>query len=234
MALLEIHSVKKMFASNGNAFYALNGVDLHIDAGDFIAVTGESGSGKSTLISIIGGIAPPSEGSVIVDSIPIYSLPIEKLADFRREYIGFVFQQFHLMPYLTAIENVMLPFAIKKMKDMEQRELASEALEKVGLGQKAGNLPSQMSGGEQQRVAIARAIVNKPPILLADEPTGNLDTRTGNEIFTLFKELNSAGQTVIVVTHNNEIALRTNRVIRMKDGMIESGETLYTGGSQVS
>lgn len=232
MALLEINSVRKMFASNGNAFYALNGVDLNIDAGDFIAVTGESGSGKSTLISIIGGIAPPSEGSVLIDAIPIYSLPIEKLADFRREYIGFVFQQFHLMPYLTAIENVMLPFAITKMKDKDQRELATEALKKVGLGQKAGNLPSQMSGGEQQRVAIARAIVNKPPILLADEPTGNLDTRTGNEIFSLFKELNSSGQTVIIVTHNNDIALRTNKAIRMKDGRIESGEVQRTEGSQ--
>lgn len=229
MALLEVQSVKKMFSSNGTAFYALKGVDLSIEPGDFVAVTGESGSGKSTLLSIIGGIAPPSEGSVVVDAIPIYTLPIEKLADFRREYIGFVFQQFHLMPYLTAIENVMLPFAIKRMNDREQRRLATEALEKVGLGQKVDRLPSQMSGGEQQRVAIARAIVNKPPILLADEPTGNLDTKTGNEIFSLFRDLNSSGQTVIIVTHNNEIASRTNQVIRMKDGLIESLQNQRTG-----
>ncbi len=155
-----------------------------------------------------------------MDKIPIYELPGERLADFRREYIGFVFQQFHLIPYLSALENVMLPLCITGEKDM--RALAGEALSKVGLHEKARRLPSELSGGEQQRVAIARALVNDPPIVLADEPTGNLDTRTGEEIFSLFKELNRAGQTVIIVTHNPELARRTGVTVKMQDGAVVS------------
>lgn len=220
MPLVEIYSVKKRYSNNGTSFYALRGVDIQIDEGELVAITGESGSGKSTLISIIGGIAPPSDGTVIIDSIPIYDLEIEKLADFRREYIGFVFQQFHLIPYLSAAENVMLPLAITSIRQKDQYELAMAALGKVGLTGKETKIPSHLSGGEQQRVAIARALVNEPPIIIADEPTGNLDTRTGDEIFGLFRELNDAGQTVIVVTHNPVLSAQARRIIRMNDGLV--------------
>lgn len=216
--LVQLHSVRKVYNTNGTAFEALKGVGLGIREGDFVSITGESGSGKSTLLSILGGIAPPTSGDVLVDKIPIYDLPVERLADFRREYIGFVFQQFHLIPYLSARENVMLPLCITGEEEMEA--LADESLARVGLSGKARRLPSELSGGEQQRVAIARALVNEPPIILADEPTGNLDTRTGEEIFKLFKELNKAGQTVIIVTHNPELAKRTGVTIRLQDGTV--------------
>ena len=216
--MIEMKEIKKRFSSNGSSFEALKEVTIHIGQGEFVSIVGQSGSGKSTLLSIIGGITPPSEGKVTVDSIPIYELPIEKLADYRREYIGFVFQQFHLLSYLTAGENVMLPLCVTKHRDME--ELARSALRKVGLEHKMSRLPSQLSGGEQQRVAIARAIVNSPPIVLADEPTGNLDTDTGEDIFSLLEELNKDGRTIILVTHNRELAERSRRIIKVKDGRL--------------
>jgi putative ABC transport system ATP-binding protein len=218
--LVQMHSVGKVYNSNGMAVEALKGVGLGIREGDFVSITGESGSGKSTLLSILGGIAPPTSGEVLVDKIPIYELPAERLADFRREYIGFVFQQFHLIPYLNAVENVMLPLCITGKKEMES--LAMGALEKVGLKEKARRLPSELSGGEQQRAAIARALVNEPPIILADEPTGNLDTKTGEEIFHLFKELHHAGETVILVTHNPALSSRTGLTVKMQDGTVLS------------
>ena len=216
--MIEMKEVKKRFMSNGSSFEALKDVTIKIGKGEFVSIVGQSGSGKSTLLSIIGGITPPSEGEVTIDTIPIYELPTEKLADYRRDYIGFVFQQFHLIPYLTAGENVMLPLCITKGKDME--ELAQSALRKVGLDHNMSRLPSQLSGGEQQRVAVARAIVNNPPIVLADEPTGNLDTDTGEEIFSLLKDLNRLGHTVILVTHNRELAERSQRIIKVKDGRV--------------
>ena len=222
MSLISLSGVKKIYNSNGASFEALRGIGLEINEGEFVSITGESGSGKSTLLCILGGIAPPTSGDVTVDTIDIYNLKGEKLADFRREYIGFVFQQFHLIPYLTALENVLLPLCITEFNNKEKDELAHEALAMVGLNQKARQLPSDLSGGEQQRVAVARALVNEPPIVLADEPTGNLDTKTGEEIFHLFEELNRAGQTVIIVTHNPALAKRTGRTIVLKDGIITS------------
>jgi len=200
---------------------ALVGVDLQIERGEFVAVMGPSGSGKSTLLTILGGLNHPTEGELIVDEIPIYKLPLEKLADFRREYLGFIFQSFQLIPYLTVIENVMLPLSITEKTKREQMRLAEAILDKTGLKGKAKRLPDQLSGGEQERVAIARALVNSPPILMADEPTGNLDSKTGTEIMDLFKTVSKEGQTIIMVTHNPENTAYSTRAIFLKDGKVD-------------
>jgi putative ABC transport system ATP-binding protein len=202
---------------------ALVDLNLNIERGEFISVTGPSGSGKSTLLTILGGLNHPTQGEVVVDEIPIYHLPIEKLADFRREYLGFIFQSFQLIPYLTVIENVMLPMAITEKSNREQLKMAEEILEKMRLKGKGKRLPDQLSGGEQERVAIARALVNSPPILLADEPTGNLDSKTGKEIMELFKSLNEEGQTIVMVTHNPENVAYSSRSIHLRDGKVADG-----------
>jgi putative ABC transport system ATP-binding protein len=185
---------------------------------------GPSGSGKSTLLTILGGLNHPTEGEVVVDEIPIYKLPLEKLADFRREYLGFIFQSFQLIPYLTVIENVMLPLAITEKSNQEQLNRAGEILEKMGLEGKRRRLPDQLSGGEQERVAIARALVNSPPVLLADEPTGNLDSKTGREILGLFKSLNEEGQSIVMVTHNPESIAFSSRTLHLRDGKVVNGD----------
>jgi putative ABC transport system ATP-binding protein len=196
-------------------------VDLAIDEGEFVALMGPSGSGKSTMLSILGGLTPPTDGRVMVDGVAVHDLTVEQLAAYRHEYVGIVFQQFQLIPYLTALQNAMLPLAISDISASQQVSLAQEALTRVGLGAKVDRLPNQLSGGEQQRVAIARAIVNAPPILLADEPTGALDTKTGNEIMDLFDLLHSEGQTIIMVTHNPENAGRAGRVVHISDGRLQ-------------
>jgi putative ABC transport system ATP-binding protein len=179
---------------------------------------GQSGSGKSTLLSILGGLNHPTRGRILLDSLDIYKLSSEQRADLRSEYIGVIFQSFQLIPYLTVLENVKLPMAITGKKAKAQDKMAHDVLARVGLENKADRLPDQLSGGEQERVAIARAIVNKPPILLADEPTGSLDSKTADEIMNLLKELNSEGQTIIMVTHNPEACKHTSRTIMVKDG----------------
>lgn len=201
----------------------LSGVSLEIAVGDFACIIGPSGSGKSTLLGILGGLNPPSEGRLIVDDIDVYSLKGERRADFRNEYVGFVFQEFQLLPYLDARQNVMLPLAISGLRAREQTARAEDALEKVGLGEKGRRLPSHLSGGEQERVAIARAMVNDPPIILADEPTGALDTRTGREIMDLFGSLNAGGQTIVMVTHNLEYLSYAGKVLEMRDGHLGEG-----------
>jgi putative ABC transport system ATP-binding protein len=188
---------------------------------------GPSGSGKSTLLAILGAMSPPSAGTLVVDDIDVYSLSQEKRADFRREYLGFVFQQLQLIPYLTALENVMLPLVITGHRN--KKELAVNTLSRVGLGNKLNRLPSELSGGEQSRVAIARAVVNDPPILLADEPVGSLDSKTGAEILSLFKQLHDEGQTIIMVTHNPESIRDTDRLIQLKDGQIIRDQGPGTG-----
>ena len=220
MALIEINNVKKKYTSGDDVVEALRGVDITIEAGEFVTIMGQSGSGKSTLLSVLGGMNHPSEGSVEMAGVKLYGLPGEKLADFRAANLGFVFQSFHLIPYLTALENVMLPLAIAKIGKIEKRGMAKEALERVGLGNKSDRLPNQLSGGEQERVAIARAIVNNPHILLADEPTGNLDSTTSDEVMGLFRDLNKNGQTVIMVTHNPDNCVYADRTIVLKDGRI--------------
>ncbi|MCL4515410.1 MAG: ABC transporter ATP-binding protein [Firmicutes bacterium] len=222
--MIELRNVAKEYraGAGGTRTMALSGASLDVAEGEFIALMGPSGSGKSTLLSILGGLNPPTSGEVTIDTIPVYQLSQERLADFRREYIGFVFQQFQLIPYLTALENVMLPLAITRKKQDEQRELAEAVLTRVGLAGKHDRLPNQLSGGEQERVAIARAIVNDPPVLLADEPTGALDTRTSEEIMDLFRFLNQDGLTIVMVTHNRENARYAGKTVEIRDGSITS------------
>ncbi|MCL5264558.1 MAG: ABC transporter ATP-binding protein [Chloroflexi bacterium] len=223
MALIEATGLTKQYNTNGVPVEALRNASLSIDAGEFIALMGPSGSGKSTLLSILGAMNPPTSGKLIVDTISVYDLTVEMRADFRHEYLGFVFQQLQLIPYLSAVENTMLPLAITRRSHKEQTDMAIWALERVGLADKAARLPDQLSGGEQGRVAIARAIVNEPPILLADEPTGSLDSRTGQEVMDLFKSLNEGGLTLIMVTHNPENAPFASRVVQIRDGCMIEG-----------
>ncbi|MDI6763049.1 MAG: ABC transporter ATP-binding protein [Thermodesulfobacteriota bacterium] len=223
MSLIEIKNLSKTYEGGEEKVHALVDVGLHIERGEFISVMGPSGSGKSTLLTILGGLNHPTAGEVVVDDIAIYQLPLERLADFRREYLGFIFQSFQLISYLTVIENVMLPLSITERSNREQSRMAEEILERTGLKKKEKRLPDQLSGGEQERVAIARALVNAPPILLADEPTGNLDTKTGKEIMELFKSLNGEGQTIIMVTHNPENAAFSSRTISLRDGRVANG-----------
>jgi putative ABC transport system ATP-binding protein len=216
--LIEVRQVGKDYQSGESTVQAIKEMSLYIDDGEFVSIMGQSGSGKSTLLSILGGLNHPTRGRMLLDSLDIYELSSEQRADLRSEYIGVIFQSFQLIPYLTVLENVKLPMAITGRKAKEQDKMARDVLARVGLATKADRLPDQLSGGEQERVAIARAIVNKPPILLADEPTGNLDSTTADEIMNLLKELNAEGQTIIMVTHNPEACKHTARTIQVKDG----------------
>lgn len=218
--MISIKDLKKTYKSMGEEVQALKSISLDIMKGESVSVMGHSGSGKSTLLSIIGALNPPSSGEITIDGIEIYKLSQEKLADFRREYLGFVFQQFQLIPYLTAHENVMLPLTTTKRSNKEKRAMAEAVLERVGLKDKMNRLPNQLSGGEQERVAIARAIVNEPPLILADEPTGSLDSKTGDEIMELFQKLNQDGLTVLMVTHNPDNTKYLGRTIVVKDGRL--------------
>lgn len=223
--LITMKEITKSYETKGEVVQALSGVTLDVYKGESIAVMGQSGSGKSTLLSIIGGLNPPSAGSIQIDGINLYALPQEQRADFRLKYLGFVFQQFQLIPYLTAFENVMLPLTTTAFSTRQKREMAEHVLSKVGIYKEMNRLPSQISGGEQERVAIARALVNNPPLILADEPTGSLDTRTGTEIMELFQTLNSEGQTILMVTHNPLNTSYMGRTIIMKDGVLSTSET---------
>lgn len=217
--LIEIQNIGKDYQSGDAVVTAIKQMDFYIDGGEFVAIMGQSGSGKSTLLSILGGLNHPSRGKIMMDALDIYSLTSEQRADLRSEYIGIIFQSFQLIPYLTVLENVKLPMAITGTKAGKQNEMALAVLDKVGLGSKADRLPDQLSGGEQERVAIARAIVNRPPILLADEPTGNLDSETAGEIMDLLQQLNrEEGLTIIMVSHNPDTCKYSNRTIHVKDG----------------
>jgi len=224
MALIEVKNVTKFYNSGEGQVTALGGVNLTVQKGEFLALMGDSGSGKSTLLSVIGALNPPTGGKVLIDDIDVYDLSSERRADFRSSYIGFVFQQFQLIQYLTVVENVMVPLAILNYNHKEQLEMAKKVLRKVGLENKMRRLPNQLSGGEQERVAIARAIVNEPPIILADEPTGSLDSKTGEGIMRLFQSLNREGLTIVMVTHNRENLKFVKRTVSMKDGLIKNQE----------
>ncbi|MCO1603430.1 ABC transporter ATP-binding protein [Desulfosporosinus nitroreducens] len=220
MSLIKVCAVSKSYEGGDGAVEALTNINLEIREGEFLALMGPSGSGKSTLLSILGGLNPPTSGKLIIDDIDVYALNSERLADFRHEYVGFVFQQYQLIPYLTALENVMLPLSITSRSGKEQRDMAQTVLAKVGLGTKSLRLPNQLSGGEQNRVAIARAIVNRPAIIFADEPTGSLDSKTAKELLELFQALNQDGLTIIMVTHNQENLAWVTRAIYIRDGVL--------------
>ncbi|MBD9367408.1 ABC transporter ATP-binding protein [Xanthomonas sp. XNM01] len=197
---------------------ALKGVDLSIAAGEFIAIMGPSGSGKSTLMNLIGCLDTPSHGQYLCNGVDVATLDAEALAVLRRDTIGFVFQGFNLLPRMSALDNVAMPLGYTGVPPQQRRERARAALESVGLGARVDHRPSELSGGQQQRVAIARALINRPPVLLADEPTGALDSRTGEEILALFKQLRTDGHTVVLITHDAEVAMHADRICVMRDG----------------
>jgi len=220
MSYISGEHLVKQYATGEAAVLAVKDISFEIEAGEFVAVMGESGSGKSTLLSIVGVLNTPTSGRLVVGGSDVYRLGQEEQADFRKASLGFVFQSFHLIPYLTLAENVMLPLATMKAKTKKKLAIAEDALARVGLLGKAGRLPNQISGGEQERVAIARAIVNHPPILLADEPTGNLDSKTGADIMKLLTRLNGDGTTVVMVTHSVEYARHAERILLLSDGQL--------------
>ncbi len=213
-------TLSKHYGRGEATVMAIEDMDFQIESGEFVAVMGESGAGKSTLLSIMGAMNAPSSGSLMVEGIDVYDLDAERRADFRREFLGFIFQSFHLIPYLDLEENVMLPLATIKAPRSRKRAMAREALAAVGLEVKLRRLPSQISGGEKERTAIARAIVNRPPVILADEPTGNLDSKTSGEIMTLLQELNARGSTIVMVTHSRACAGYADRIMQVADGRL--------------
>jgi putative ABC transport system ATP-binding protein len=218
--MILIEGITKTFHLGELDVPVLKGINLSVEEGEYVAIMGTSGSGKSTLMNIIGCLDRPTSGSYILDGRDLTTLDDDELADIRNQYIGFVFQQFNLLPRLTALENVMLPMIYADVSRSERIESATEALEKMGLSDRLNNRPSQLSGGQQQRVAIARALVNHPALVLADEPTGALDTTTSHEIMDLLTELNQNGTTIAIVTHDPTVAAQTKRIVNMQDGAI--------------
>ena len=219
--LIEIQDMCKIYNPGENEVRALDHIDLTIYEGEFVAIIGQSGSGKSTLMNMLGCLDIPSSGSYVLGGEDVSKLIDNELSDIRNRKIGFIFQGFNLIANLTAFENVELPLIYRGMSKHKRKELSESALEKVGLSNRISHKPSEMSGGQQQRVAIARAIAQAPPIILADEPTGNLDSASTIEIMEILKNLHQSGRTVILITHNNEIAYQAKRIIKIKDGKIE-------------
>jgi len=217
-AVIELKNITKTYRLGDEVLNALDSVDCVIERGEFVAITGPSGSGKSTLANIIGGLDKPSEGTVMIDGEDLSHVRDKQLSDYRNHHIGFIFQSFNLQGTQTALENVMLPLVFSKLKPKDRKARAKECLEAVGLGDRLKHQPNQLSGGQRQRVAIARALAVKPSIILADEPTGNLDSARGEEIMKLLKDLNKQGITLIVITHDMSIAKQAGRVIQIKDG----------------
>jgi putative ABC transport system ATP-binding protein len=230
MRLVEARNLRKTYAGDGIEVRALDDVDLDVESGEFVAVMGPSGSGKSTLLHMLGALDVPDAGCVVLDGKDLSTLSRAELAEMRRRSVGMVFQFFNLVPVLTVEENVSLPAVLDGKSDGQSRDRAGELLRRLGLADVARKLPSQVSGGEQQRVAIARALINEPRLLLADEPTGNLDRRSGSELMTLLCKLHDDGQTVVVVTHDPAIASFARRVVFMRDGKLVDSIPLDGGG----
>ena len=220
--LIEMHELTRVYQLGPQEIHALSGIDLIVNHGEYVAIMGPSGSGKSTLMNIIGCLDRPSAGKYILDGTPVESMEDDDLAAVRNKKIGFVFQTFNLLPRTTALQNVELPLVYAKMPRVERHQQAQEALVAVGLGDRMSHQPNELSGGQRQRVAIARALVNRPSLLLADEPTGNLDSQTGREILDLFRDLHSRGNSIIMVTHEDDVAREAKRIIHIRDGKIHS------------
>lgn len=221
--LLELINVSKIYRPDAYPIHALKKVNLKIDKGEFVAIMGPSGSGKSTLMHIAGCLDTPTKGKVIFEGKDVSQLSEAELAQIRNKKLGFVFQTFNLIPRTTALENVILPLLYARFPHLQMRKIASKALKTVGLGDRVNHFPNQLSGGEQQRVAIARALVNQPSIIFADEPTGNLDTKSGTEIMKVLANLSQKGNTIVVVTHETHIAKFAKRIVKIKDGEIING-----------
>lgn len=218
--MIIIKDMFKIYKMGDNVVKALNGVNLHIKPHEFVAIVGPSGSGKSTLMNQIGCLDTPSSGSYILDGKEVSNMNDDQLAEVRNKKIGFIFQGYNLLQKLTAIENVEMPLVYQGMGHKERRERAIEALNSVGMGDRIDHRPTELSGGQQQRVSIARALASKPPLILADEPTGALDSRSGAEIMQILRDLNSNGNTIVLITHDNSLALQAKRIVRIQDGQI--------------
>jgi len=225
VSLIRLQSICRYYEMGSETVHALRGVTLSIERGEYVAIMGPSGSGKSTLMNLLGCLDTPSSGTYELNDHNVSEMDDDELADIRNREIGFVFQTFNLIPRSSALRNVELPLIYAGMDVDERREVALEALNHVGLGNRIHHKPNEMSGGQRQRVAIARALVNRPSILLADEPTGNLDTRTGEEILELFENLSAKGNTLLVVTHEEQVARHARRIIRIRDGLVASDES---------
>jgi putative ABC transport system ATP-binding protein len=223
--LIRLEDVYKQYTLAGESLNALDGISLTVYKGDFMAIVGPSGSGKSTLMNVLGCLDQPSSGKYFLDGAEVEELSENKLAVIRNTKIGFIFQSFHLLPRLRAIENVELPLVYRGLSSSERRERAKESLHKVGLGEKMFHVPNQLSGGQQQRVAIARALAGVPPLLLADEPTGALDSKTSRDVMGLLKELNAEGNTIVLITHDPNVAAEAKRVVRIQDGKLTEERT---------
>lgn len=220
--LLQLNHVRKMYRPGENAVHALDEVTLTIQAGEYVAIIGTSGSGKSTLMNILGCLDIPSDGEYLLEGAAVSTMNDLELSEIRNKKIGFIFQGFHLVPTLNALENVELPLTYRNIPKAQRREIAKNALHRVGLSGRLKHLPGQMSGGQQQRVAIARAIAARPPIILADEPTGNLDSRSSNDIIRILQELHEEGKTIILITHDPQVAKTADRIISIADGRVAS------------
>lgn len=228
-ALIEFRDIYKIYSMGDEEVHAIDGISMQIEQGEFVAIVGQSGSGKSTCMNIIGGLDVPTRGQYLLDGVDISERTDDELAEIRNKKLGFIFQQYNLIPKLTVLQNVELPLLYSGMKESEQTSRAMASLERVGLADKAKNLPSQLSGGQQQRVSIARALAGDPSIILADEPTGALDSKTGREVLQFLKQLHQDGNTIVLITHDNSIAAQAERVIRVQDGKV-----IYDGPADIN